>query len=444
LFEHLQLDRRLLLGLERLDLVEPTEVQKLVIPAAIAGGDLKIRAETGSGKTLAYLLPAAELILAAPAAKTAGTLVLIMVPTRELARQVLKHCRALLAKSPIGVQAITGGADFQYQQAIFRRNPEIIIATPGRLLEHCERRSADFSGLRLLVLDEADRMLDMGFRDDVLKINGYCNPDKQVMMLSATLKHKGMGDIAAALLRSPQTITVGELREPHGSIFHQRILTDNGQHRDQVLTALLQAGGFQRALVFSNTRREAARLAGLLAHHGLRCAELHGELTTEQRKLVMSRFAEGKVDIVCASDLAARGLDVKNIDLVINYDLPRSGDDYLHRTGRTGRAGARGLAVSLVGATDWNLMISIERYLKIAMEARTLPGLTAKYKGPKHQKNSGKAAGSKKKTRGKDGDKSKTRQRNKKNKGKRRTSDDPATPVSNDGFAPLMKKKPRS
>jgi ATP-dependent RNA helicase SrmB len=434
-FEDLQLDRRLQLGLDDQGITEATEVQRQAVPAALTGNDLQISAETGSGKTLAYLIPLAQRILQTKVDRQAGTLALVLVPTRELARQVVKHGQQLLAKSPLSIQAITGGADFKYQKSLFRDNPEIIVATPGRMLEHCERKSADLAFLQTLVLDEADRMLDLGFREDVLKIADYCASTRQVVMLSATLKHKGVGAVAESLLRSPQTIAIGQVRQPHSSIFHQLILADSQEHKDKLLPALLQQGGFNRALVFANKRKTAVRLANLLKYHKLRCACLQGEMSTEERKHVMQQFNDSKVDIVCASDVAARGLDVKDIDLVVNYDMPHNGDDYLHRTGRTGRAGAQGLALSLVSAADWNLMISIERYLKLSFERRALPGLKAKYNGPKKQKASGKAAGSKKKRSKSAPEKSKTRQRNQKNKGKGKPQ------PSNDGFAPLMKKK---
>ena len=442
MFEELTLDRRLQLGLDAMGLEEATEVQRAVVPAALAGKDLRVSAETGSGKTLAYLIPLVQKILSQKAGAEAGTLALILVPTRELARQVLKHALPLLEKSPLTAQAITGGADFKFQKSLFRRNPEIIIATPGRLLEHCEKGSADLNSLQTLVLDEADRMLDMGFREDVLKIAGYCADQRQVLMLSATLKHKGLGAVAKSLLRKPEKIAVGQVRQPHSSIFHQLILADSQQHKDKLLIALLQLGGFRRALVFGNKRSTAVRLAGLLRYHKLRCACLHGELSTEERKQVVHQFSDDKIDIVCASDVAARGLDVKDIDLVVNFDLPHSGDDYLHRTGRTGRAGAEGLAVSLVAAPEWNLLISIERYLKLSFERRSLPGLKAKYNGPKKQKSSGKAAGTRKKRSKNVPDKSKTRHRNQKNRGKAPGKSADKAAATNDGFAPLMKKKP--
>ncbi|MEZ5571953.1 MAG: DEAD/DEAH box helicase [Halioglobus sp.] len=442
MFEELQLDRHLRLGLDALDLQEATEVQQLAVPPALLGIDLLVSAETGSGKTLAYLIPVAQKILAATGARQPGTLALILVPTRELARQVLKQCRQLLAKSPLNAQAITGGADFKYQKAQLRKDPEIVVATPGRLLEHCQKRSTDFRSLQTLVLDEADRMLDMGFREDVMRITEFCPADKQVLLLSATLSHRGVGAIADTLLRAPQTVAVGQVRQAHSSIAHQLILADNHEHKDRLLAALLQSGEFTRALVFANKRNTAVRLCNALKYQKLRCATLHGEMSTEDRKLVMEQFHGNKVNIVCASDLAARGLDVSGIDLVINYDIPYSGDNYLHRTGRTGRAGAKGLAVSLVSAPEWNLMVSIERYLDLRFERRTLSGLKAKYSGPKKLKSSGKAAGSKKKPKKSAVEKSKSRERNKKAIGKRRTDSTGSKTGVNDGFAPLKKKKP--
>ncbi len=442
MLEHLQLDRRLQLSLDALAFTTTTEVQDQVIPAALAGEDLVISAETGSGKTLAYLVPMVQRLLTMEAPNQGGPLGLILVPTRELARQVLKHCRTLLVKTPLQVYGITGGADFRYQQSLFRKNPEIIVATPGRLLEHCERKSTSLEFLQVLVLDEADRMLDMGFRDDVLKINGYCASERQALMVSATMNHRELGTISNSLLSSPKTIAVGAARQPHSTIVHQVMLADGQEHKDKLLIALLEQGDLGRVLVFGNKRSTAVRLSGLLRYHKLRCACLHGEMTTEERRQVMTQFNDDKINILCASDVAARGIDVKDIDLVVNFDLPRSGDDYLHRTGRTGRAGASGLALSLVTSIDWNLMISIERYLKLNFERRSLPGLKARYNGPKKIKASGKATGNKKKSPKSAEAKSKSRQRNQKNIGKPAAKKKRVVTAPNDGFAPLMKKKP--
>lgn len=437
MFKDLELDHQLKLGLAEMSLQQPTAVQEQTLEPALAGTDLMISAETGSGKTLAYLIPIAQRLLSNTPDRNAGTLALVLVPTRELARQVVKHARTLLAKSPIQAQAITGGADFKYQRALFRKNPEIIVATPGRMLEHCQKGSADLASLQTLVLDEADRMLDLGFREDVLAINEFCGSGKQTLLLSATLQHKGVGSIARSLLTSPQSISVGEVRQAHSSIVHQRILADGQEHKDKLLPALLRDPAYKRILVFANKRSTASRLGALLRHHDMRCDSLHGDLSTEERKRVIARINDGKTQVVCASDVAARGIDIRNVDLVVNYDIPHKGEDYLHRSGRTGRAGEQGLAISLVTAPEWNLMIAIQRYLNIEFEPRTLTGLKAHYNGPKKQKASGKAAGSKKKKTAKNPRK-KDRLRDRKAKGK------PAKKATgNDGFAPLMKKKPK-
>ncbi len=449
MLEDIPLDRRLRLALDALGLEAPTEVQAEVVPAALAGGDLLVSAETGSGKTLAYLIPSIQRLLAGGAPPGSGTRLLVLVPTRELARQVLRECRGLLQKTPCTAAAITGGADFKYQRSLLRKNPEVLVATPGRLLEHCDRGSADLRQLQTLVLDEADRMLDLGLREEVLGIGRRCPPQRQVLMLSATLKHRGVAEVGATLLRAPRTIAVGQVRQPHSSITHQLILADSGEHKERLLGALLQQGGFRRALVFANRRDTAARLAGLLTRAGLRAGCLHGELSTEQRKQVMTQFGEGRLPILCASDVAARGLDVPEIDLVINYDMPHRGDDYLHRTGRTGRAGTPGLAISLVDPGEWNLMIGIERYLGLAFERRALPGLKARYDGPKRQKRSGKAVGAKKDRSAPGGvaakkTRPKQRLRDRRNIGRRRApaADRGAGEAGgNDGFAPLTRKR---
>ncbi|GAB5450719.1 MAG: DEAD/DEAH box helicase [Halioglobus sp.] len=448
MLDNLPFDRRLRLGLEGLGHPHATEVQNVVVPAALRGADLLVSAETGSGKTLCYLIPIAQRILEKNEEATSGTLALILVPTRELARQVVRHARHLLQKSHIKVQGITGGADTRYQKSLLRKDPEIVVATPGRLRDLCNQGATALEGLQTLVLDEADRMLDMGLRDDVVAIAGRCNPQRQTLMLSATLKHQGVEAVARDLLNDAQHISIGEVRQAHSAIFHQMILADGREHKDKLLPALLDQGDFAKALVFANKRLTADRLASLLLHHGLRCASLHGEMSTEARKKVVERFQQGKIDVLCASDVAARGLDVADIDLVVNYDVPHSGDDYLHRTGRTGRAGRQGMAVSLVSAAEWNLSISIQRYLNLTFERRTLAGLKARFNGPKKLKSSGKAAGPKKKKKaGSATEKARSRKRNQKNVGKPKKSsrkgvDKPA--AENDGFAPLTRKKPGS
>ena len=324
------LDRGLRLGLDSLNLIKPTDVQAEVIPAALKGQDLVVSAETGSGKTLAYLIPSVQRVLEGEYPVNAGTLVLILVPTRELARQVAKHFTGLTAKTPLRCGVITGGNSYKYQQATLRKNPEFIVSTPGRLIELLADGSADLASLQTLILDEADRMFDMGFRDDVLAIIGSCNPKRQTLLVSATLQHAGVKHIAKQILTDCVAITIGDERSQHGDIYQQVILSDDKSHKEKLLIALLKQDTYSKVLVFSNTRVQADELGGFLRYHQLRTGVLHGDMTQEERNKVVELFAQGKVSVLVASDVAARGLDVKDIDWVINFDLPRSADDYIH------------------------------------------------------------------------------------------------------------------
>ena len=475
------LNRGLQKGLDSLKLAAPTDVQAQVIPAALAGKNLLVSAETGSGKTLAYLIPCAQRILDAKVMRQAGTLVLVLVPTRELARQVEKHLAPLIKHTGLSSGIITGGNSFKYQQSILRKNPEFIISTPGRLVEMINTDSADFSSLQTLVLDEADRMLDMGFQEDVLEIIAACNPQRQTLLLSATLRHTGISNIAQEILTDAEQITVGAERSQHSQIYQQVILCDDKDHKEKVLVHLLKADTLPKTetaplsktaasleitpspetavapeentpparahkvlkkfLVFSNTRAQVDKLGAHLRYQKIRAGALHGDLTQEERNHVIALFAEGKINVLVASDVAARGLDVKNIDTVINFDFPRNIDDYVHRIGRTGRAGRQGLAISFVASYDWNLMASVERHNGSPFEKRAIKSLKAKFKGPKKIKSNGKAAGPKKKKK-KPEDKKASRHRYSKNKGKRGSKTDSGSGLaSKDGLAPLMKKK---
>ncbi len=435
MFDSFSLDRQLLLGLEQFSLDTPTKVQQQVIPQAIEGANLSICAPTGSGKTLAYLIPVCQRLLSFASRDRAPAIVL--VPTRELARQVLAEARKLTDKSPLRAQALTGGADFRYQQSELRKDPDIIIATPGRLLDHLKRGSLADNTSSMLVLDEADKMLDMGFRDDVLALaQAFDAP--QTLLLSATLAHRGVKVLAEELIDQAVKIDIGTPRAAHSQISHQVILADSQGHKDQLLLALATQDNDQRALVFTNKRVTTGRLAQMLIKAGIKADALHGEMSTEARKAVMSRFRGGSLKVLVASDLAARGIDVEAIDLVINYDMPSKADIYVHRTGRTGRASATGTAISLVAAADWDLLIRIERYLKEKLARRSLPGLKARYKGPKKTKSSGKAVGTKRK---KSSNKTTAKAKTKKMHSEKTTRSNKPKP-SNDGFAPL-RKKPR-
>lgn len=444
LFTELALHDRLQKALNELGFDKATPVQEKTIPAIIEGGDLIVNAETGSGKTAAFLLPMLHSMQNNPAPRS-STRALILVPTRELARQVHTECEKLARFTHLKAGLITGGDDFRHQVNTLRKNPEVLIATPGRILEHIENSNTDFSDLEYLVLDEADRMLDFGFSADMIRIAEECRPERQGLLFSATMKQKGMGELINLVLKEPQSITLSTARDKHENIHQQIMLADDGKHKEKLTTWLLQNETFEKALVFTNTRNQADMLCGVLRYNDLKVGVLHGEMDHQDRKKMMSMLQTGNINVLVATDVAARGLDIKGVQLVINFDMARSGDDYVHRIGRTGRAGEQGLAISLISSTEWNLMSSIERYLKTRFEKRSIKELRGTWKGPKKLKASGKAAGKKKKKpSGKASEApGKQRHRDKKNLGKRRA---PKQKQSSEaavdaGFEPLKRKK---
>jgi superfamily II DNA/RNA helicase len=380
-FEQLELAEPLLRGLAKAGFDLPTPVQQQVIPIALAGADLLVSAATGSGKTVAFLLPMMQRLLEQPA-PYAATRALILSPTRELARQIHAHFMQVGSYTRLTAEVITGGENRGHQVAALRRNPDILIATPGRLIEHLDTGEAELGDLACLVLDEADRMLDMGFADAVLSILGRCSPQRQSMLFSATLEQRGLAAVAEQLLRDPRTISVDAVREPHPDITHQVLLSDDAEHKRKQLLWLLDNEPADKTLVFVNTRERADQLGDWLSGQGERCAVLHGELDQRERKRVMGLFRQGTVGVLVATDVAARGLDVPGIERVINLDCPRSGEDYLHRTGRTGRAGQQGIAITLVSGPEWNRMEGIQRYLRLEVERRSIKGLEARFSAP--------------------------------------------------------------
>ncbi|GAA6134795.1 DEAD/DEAH box helicase [Oceaniserpentilla sp. 4NH20-0058] len=438
MFTKFDLQAPLLKAVERLGFEHATSVQEQAIPPALEAKDIMVCAQTGSGKSAAFLLPMLNHLItqAAPNSKTRA---LVLVPTRELARQLLKQTETLAKFSRIQAAMITGGQEFKFQAALLRKNPEIIIATPGRLLEHIGKSEGLMEDVEILVLDEADRMLDMGFSEDVLKIAGQCSlANRQTMMFSATLKQRGMRDIIATVLNNPQNILVDDFKGEHENISQEVMLADNDKHKQRLLTWLLANKSHRQAIVFVNTKIKAESLYHFLDYHSINAAVLQGDMTQDERNYVMQRMKQGSVDVLVATDVAARGLDVKQIDLVINFDMPRSGDDYVHRIGRTGRAGEQGLAVSLVEHTEWNLKCAIERYLRIEMTPKKAKGLEGTYKGPKKMKSNGKPVG-KKPPKKKDAKKVSAKKSPKKST--KPAPKKPATPRLGDGSAPFKPKR---
>ncbi|WP_150299134.1 DEAD/DEAH box helicase [Pseudomonas profundi] len=438
MFTEFNLHERLLKGLEALSFETPTDVQKAAIPAAINGDDLYVIAQTGSGKTAAFVLPILQRILneeGQPQAPRA----LILSPTRELARQILQDIQKLASFTYIKAELVIGGEDFKVQAAKLRKNPDIIVATPGRALEQLGAGvNLDLSQVQTLVIDEADRMLDMGFSEDVIKIAEACPEARQTLMFSATKGSGGLQRLAKSAMREPVILELDSVRDDTPAIKQQVMAADDVTHKEKQLKWLLANENPGKAIVFTNTRVTADRLNGVLrADDTLRVYVLHGEKDQKDRKMAIERFKEGKSGVLVATDVAARGLDISELDLVINFDMPRSGDDYLHRVGRTGRAGAEGIAISLVAPHEWNLMSSIERYLRRNFERRVVKEIEGSFKGPRKVKASGKPVGSKKKKDDKKKDKPK-KPKSKKHAGRSKSSPTPVGQVvtSADGLAP--------
>lgn len=453
-FDELGIHPRLIENLLVQSISSATDVQEAALPVLMDGRDALVCAETGTGKTLAYLLPTMQLLLEDPEMMGQDSPhCLVLLPTRELADQVFKQAEALAQSTGARCCLISGGQEFRYQAAVLRRNPDIVVATPGRLAEHLARKSLDLSDVQCLVLDEADRMLDMGFREEVLAIASHIEGVHQSVMLSATLKHKGISAIAGRLLNEPEKILLSSAREVNKNVSLQMILADDPAHKVRLLLWLLANEPFAKALVFVKTRESTERVAAELASHNHRVRYLHGEITQDSRRKIMAGFREGRFKIMVATDVAARGLDVFDLDLVVNFDMAHSGEEFVHRAGRTGRAGQTGLMISLVAAPEWNLSAGIQRYLGVTFERRKISGLEASYKGPKKVKASGKAAGTKKKAgagKGKKAAAGKSRKasastKDSASRGKTNTSgrsrgrSAASTGVSEQGFAPLKK-----
>lgn len=440
MFADFALHDRLLKAIEELSFTTPTPVQAAAIPPAMEGRDLRVTARTGSGKTAAFVLPLLHKLLQ-NAGKRVAIRSLILLPTRELAQQTLKEVERFSAFTFLKSGIVTGGENFKEQAALLRKVPDVLIATPGRMIEHLDAGNLDLKDVEVLVLDEADRMLDMGFADDVLRLADEAANRTQTLLFSATTGGAALRDVVTKVLREPVRLHLDSVGELNDEVQQQIITADDAGHKERITQWLLTHETFQKAIVFCNTRAQADRLYGHLVAGDFKAFVLHGDKDQKDRKQAIERFRQGSNRVLVATDVAARGLDIEGLDLVINFDMPHSGDEYVHRIGRTGRAGSAGTAVSLICHTDWNLMSSIERYLKQRFERRVIKELKGSYLGPKKVKASGKAAGVKKKKVDKKAPAKAGTKPRRSPAGKR-----PARPtsevVSPDGLAPLKRRKP--
>lgn len=375
-FESLGLDARILEAVAAAGYVETTDVQARAIPEAMAGRDLLVSSQTGSGKTAAFMLPALQLL--ASAAPSKAPRILVLTPTRELSMQVTKAAETYGRRmKKIRTVSIVGGMPYPVQNRLLRQGAEILVATPGRLLDQMQSGRVDLSELKMLVLDEADRMLDLGFKDDIEAIVAATPATRQTLLFSATLDNN-IAQMAKSMLKEPVRIDVSGHQTKHENIEQRLHFADDLGHKNRLLDHLLRDAAMNQAIVFTSTKRAADDLATSLNGQGFAVAALHGDMKQGARNRTLQAMKRGGVRVLVATDVAARGLDVQGISHVINYDLPRQAEDYVHRIGRTGRAGRSGIAISLANVREQFQVKVIERFTAQRIPVTTIAGLEPK------------------------------------------------------------------
>ena len=385
-FKPLGLPEHLLRSVRDLGFETPTPIQVGVIPVVAAGRDVAAEAETGSGKTAAFVLPILQRLGEEPIDGRPVVRVLTLAPTRELALQVGRVFKRLSARAPrpIRVLDLIGGVPVDDQLAALERGVEIVVATPGRLLDLIRRGSLDLATLRVLVLDEADKLLDLGFGDEIRELTQAIPLERQTLLFSATLPQRVV-DLASALLRDPVAIRLDD--SPAGPAgITQRVFEVERDQRRLLLQHLLESEGWSRALVFVATRRACENLSAKLTKAGFPAAPLHGRMTQEERIATFAEFKRGRFTALVATDIAARGIDISRLGVVVNFDLPRSPNDYLHRIGRTGRAGNAGIAISFVDHSTEQHFRLIEKRSQVRLPRENVAGFELTSPEPKRQK----------------------------------------------------------
>ncbi|WP_412971821.1 DEAD/DEAH box helicase [Glaciecola sp. MF2-115] len=382
LFSELPIDSRVLKALSVMQIDTLTEVQHKSIPHALKGKDVVAGAKTGSGKTLAFLVPAVNRLLTSRPLTKADPRAIILAPTRELAKQVFLQAKKLTSTQNMQVALVVGGENYNDQVKMLRKNPDIIVATAGRLADHINGKSFFLNGIELLILDEADRMLELGFSEQLDLIHRSANHRKrQTMMFSATIDSAAVHAMTEKMLNSPEQIVIDNVAIPHADIEQKFYLSDGVSHKDKLLIKSLVLANRVQAIVFTATREDTGRIAKQLEDEGISAISLHGELAQGQRSSVINAFSRGLHTVLVTTDLASRGLDLLNVALVINYDLPKFADEYIHRIGRTGRAGNKGVAISFVSGKDWHSFSAIKSKLTQDYSFSEYEDLPSKFKG---------------------------------------------------------------
>ena len=364
-FTSFDLHPDLLRGVQAIGFTTPTPIQQAAIPPAMAGRDVLACAVTGSGKTAAYLLPILHRFIGGPRGRTRA---LVLAPTRELAAQIDEHRQELARQAGIGGAAVVGGVAMGPQEQAFRRGADVLVATPGRLLDHLRRPYARLDGLEVLVLDEADRMLDMGFLPDIRRVLAQLPSKRQNLLFSATMPPP-IAALAREMLRTPVAINVEKPSAPPPQIRHTAYPVAQ-ELKGALLLELLHGSDLRSVLAFTRTKHRANRLQKFLARHGVPSDRIHGNRSQSQRTSALSGFKAGKFRVLVATDIAARGIDIDGLSHVVNFDVPNVPDDYIHRVGRTARADATGAAFTFVSPDEESDLRTIERALRTPIERR--------------------------------------------------------------------------
>jgi len=372
-FTNLHIHADLLKGIRELGFTRPTPIQAEAVPPALEGRDLLACAQTGSGKTIAFLLPVLHRLMNKPRRTTRA---LILTPTRELAAQILEEFNGLTVHTPLTGAAVFGGVSMGPQEHAFRSGVDVLVATPGRLLDHTTRPYAKLSGLEYLVLDEADRMLDMGFLPDIKRILRHIPSKRQTLFFSATMP-KEIAALASEMLKNPATIALQRQSAPAVGIT-QAAYPVPQPLKSALLVELIKRGIMKQALVFTRTKHRANRLAESLVRSGITAERIHGNRSQGQRTQALAGFKSGRYPVLVATDIAARGIDVEALSHVINFDVPATPDDYIHRVGRTGRAELTGEAFTFVAPDEESDLRAIERIVGKSLPRVTLPDFNYK------------------------------------------------------------------
>ncbi len=376
-FDSFGLRPELLRAVAELGFTEPTPVQAAAIPPALLGRDVLASAPTGSGKSAAFGLPLINELAELPRGKTRA---LVLAPTRELAAQIAEHLRALAKYTKVKVAAVYGGVGFGGQVGSFRSGVDIIVATPGRLLDHLTQGTAHLDGISLLVLDEADRMLDMGFLPAVRRLLKHIPAKRQTLFFSATIP-PAIAELSKAMLHSPERVDLARKGAPAVGIT-QTVYTVDQNRKADLLVELLKDNSIYSAIAFTRTKARANRLAATLAKHQVPTERIHGDRSQAQRTRALDDFKRGKYRVLVATDIAARGIDIVELGHVVNFDVPLVADDYVHRVGRTARAKATGDAITFVSPDEEKYFAQIERALGRRLERTKNPSLPAPSPAP--------------------------------------------------------------